>query len=161
MEFVDKAELLRRMARERARFLALLESPTQAQIEQRGVVGEWSIKEVMAHFASHEQFALAELAYAQRGERFTPAANIGEQINTLAALASRAQTLDEVMQQWRRSYEQVVAAIEALDEAAFDPNGLLVAALGDTIDGAFGNNTYGHYAEHRAQIEQWLGAGAR
>ena len=65
MEYVDKAELLRRVATERAHFLALLERLTPAQIEQPGAVGEWSIKEVIAHFIPHEQFALTELAHTQ------------------------------------------------------------------------------------------------
>ena len=40
----------------------------------------------------------------------------------------------------------------------YDPNGPLCAIHGDTIDGALGNNTYGHYAEHLPEVQAWLRA---
>jgi len=155
-QFVDRAELLRRLERERRRFQAAIAPCTPAQLETPGVVGAWSIKDVVAHLIAHEQFALRELEYALRGERYMPDERETDAMNERAVDERRRQSAAEVLRAWDASVRQVDAAIRALPDAAFDPAGAVVQLLEDTIDGAFGNNTYEHYAEHLPAVEVWL-----
>lgn len=154
--YVPKAELLRRLQREHARFEAMLARLTGEQMIEPNVVGNWSIKDVIAHFIAHEQFALEELQCALRGERPEVAHYAGDAFNARVVMASRFKSVDDVKSTWDRSYRQVVAAVTALSDADFDPASPVVQALGDSIDGALGNNSYDHYAEHQAEIEAWL-----
>jgi len=50
----------------------------------------------------------------------------------------------------------VITAVRALSDADYDLNGPVAQVLEDTIDGALGNNTYDHYAEHLPEIEAWI-----
>lgn len=154
-EFVDRAELLRRLDHEYRRFHTAIARLTPAQLQTPGVVGAWSIKDVIAHFIVHEQFALHELEHALRGERYRPEEPETVIMNDRAVAGRRSQSLDDVLQAWNESYHQVVAAVRSLTDAAFDATGPIVQLLEDTIDGALGNNTYGHYAEHLPAIEAW------
>jgi uncharacterized protein (TIGR03083 family) len=154
-----KAELLRRLVDEQNRFVSLLDGLTPQQYLEPCVIGGWSIRDLLAHLIAHEQRALLELAFAQRGETFAIDHAMGNAFNGGAAMACRP--LDPIVLRaaWERSYQQVVDAVAALSDDEFLPSSPLGLALGDSIDGALGNNTYGHYAEHRVDVERWLELG--
>lgn len=154
-EFVDRAELLRRLDREYRRFHEVIAPLSPDQLRAPGVVGAWSIAEVMAHFIAHEQFALRELGYALRGERYDSGEIDTDAMNAQAVAERRARTPAETLQAWDDSYRQVVAAVRALSDADFDPGGPVAQLLDDSIDGALANNSYDHYAEHLPEIEAW------
>src|SRR4051812_20776046 len=69
---INKAQLLDLIREGRAQFEALIAQLTPAQMIEPHTVGEWSVKDVMAHFIAHEQHALRELSYALRGEPLPP-----------------------------------------------------------------------------------------
>lgn len=158
--FVGKTELLRRLSAGHARVEAVLAKVTPTQQDQPNSMGAWSIKDLLAHFIAHEQRALQELAYAVRGETPVSAPGDNDQFNAQAVKAQRALPYTEVRAEWERSFQQVVAAVEALDEGAFAPTSRVCQLLDDTIDGALANNTYEHYDEHIPDIEAWLKTGS-
>ncbi len=155
-EHVDKSELLKRLARSYARLEALLGRMTPAQTLERNTVGDWSVKDVLAHLIAHEQRALQELQYAQRDEQLPIDHSQNDQFNAQAVADGQPLTFDELFRKWKQSYQQVVAAVEALSDADFEPSSKVVQALDDSIDGALGNNTYEHYDGHADEIEAWL-----
>lgn len=155
---VGRAELLGRLARSYERVMAVIAPLGPAQLEATGVVDDWSIKDLLAHFIAHEQFALAELDHARRGERYDPGPGGSDAINARAVAERRQDSGASVLRDWQASYQRLVSAVQALSDADFDPAGPLAQALGDTIDGALGNNSYEHYAEHLPAIEDWLRA---
>src|SRR5215831_14165705 len=155
-ESVDKARLLARIRDGYGAFQALLDRLTPAQITQPNVMDMWSIKDCIAHLIVHEQFALRELDCGLRGEPMDYDERDTDSINADAVIAGQGKTLEEVRAEWERSVAQVLAAIEQLPDDDFTPGSLLERQLGDTIDGAFGNNTYDHYAEHARMIRAWM-----
>jgi uncharacterized protein (TIGR03083 family) len=154
-QHVGKSELLKRLDAAHARIDAILARLSPEQRTEVNTVGAWSIMDLIAHVIAHEQRALNELRHALRGERFEPDYD-EDDFNEKAVAASRSLSYEQVKANWDRSFAEVVAAIEALSDADFDPSGNVVQMLGDTIDGAFGNNTYDHYAEHMPTIEALL-----
>lgn len=155
-QFVDRAELLRRLDREYYRFHKTIEILTPEQLQSPGVVGTWSIKDVVAHFIAHEQFALRELQHALRDERYVQDGYETVPMNNRAVAERQHQSITEVFSAWATSYQQVVTAVRELSDTDFDPAGPVVQALDDSIDGALGNNTYDHYAEHLPEITAWI-----
>lgn len=153
---VDRAELLRRLAHAYSRIRSAIARLPPEQLQVPGAVGDWSIKDLVAHFIAHEQFALRELAEAQRGEQPSAVAEDLAAYNARAVAERAADSAETVLRAWAASFQQVIEAIESLADADFDPGGRLVEALGDTIDGAFGNNTYDHYLEHLGAVEAWI-----
>lgn len=156
---VGKAELLRRMERGFRYFdLLLTRLAVEIDPEAPGVIGAWSVKDVVAHLIAHEQRTIEEIERAKRGETLAIRHEENDSFNDGAVYACRAMSFDFVCSQWRRSYQSVVEVIDALDEADFEPESVVVKALHDSIDGAVANNTYEHYEYHGAEIESWLGA---
>jgi uncharacterized protein (TIGR03083 family) len=152
---VTRAELLGRLERERAALVAELDRLTPEQFVEPGAIGAWSIKDLLAHLIAHEQQALQEVQSALRGEQLTIDHNAIDAFNDRAVTDSRSHSADEVRSAWEASFREVMATVGELPDAAFDPLGPVVAVLGDSIDGALGNNTYLHYAEHRQELDAW------
>jgi uncharacterized protein (TIGR03083 family) len=156
MPLVTREELLARLEREKGRLDTVLDRLNSDQVAVPGAIGDWSVKELLAHLIAHEQRALREVAYALRGERLEIDHSANDAFNEEAVAVYRDQPYAAVREAWEASYQVVVSAVAALPEAAFDPAGEVAATLDDSIDGALGNNTYGHYAEHRREVEAWL-----
>lgn len=154
---VFRNELIRRLERSHAVFDALLGRMTGDQLNGLPVVGHWVMKDVLAHFIAHEQHVLDEIRLARRGHRVDPDYGDTDTFNEGAVSAWRGESLAEVRRAWEVSRRQVVTLVNDLPDDAFDPSGRVVAALGDTIDGALANNTYEHYAEHGPQIGEAIG----
>lgn len=153
---VTRDELLARLEREKGRLDAVLDRLTPEQLAAPDLIRDWSITDLLAHLIAHEQRALREIEHALRGDRLAIDHAANDAFNEAAVAAYRAHPFAIVRNAWDASYQAVVTAVAALPDAAFDPAGEIVATLEDSIDGALGNNTYGHYAEHRREIEAWL-----
>ena len=157
MDFVDKTELLHRLYIGQQEFKNLIARIPPEQTSLPGATGTWSVKDVIAHLIAHEQRALNELDHAQRGEPYHFDHSCNDTFNEGAVLASQTQAYENVVAAWESSVASVIAAVEQLTDADFDPNGIVVQRLEDSIDGALANNTYEHWQDHGAQIEEWLG----
>jgi hypothetical protein len=156
MDFLDKAELLRRLHDSCQRFNALLARLTPEQKLAPNVIGVWAVKDLLAHFIAHEQRALDQIHHALLGEAYHFAHECNDTFNEGAVLAYWAQSYADVYAAWSRSVEVVIAEVSRLNYADFDPGGRVVQLLDDTINGALANNTYEHWAEHGGQVEAWL-----
>jgi hypothetical protein len=155
-DFVGKGELLRRLHNGYKDFNEGIKRLSPEQMETPGVNGKWSIKEVISYFIAHEQFALTEIRYALAGKHYEPEETDINIFNEQAVAVRRDQSLEQIIQAWGASFRQVVMVVGGLPESAFDPFGEFTRLLGDTVDGALGNNTYQHYAEHLLSIMSWI-----
>jgi len=68
----NKAELLEYLAQGRARLLAAIEGLSEEEMTTSGVVGDWSVKEILAHIAAwdKETTAVIERAISQEHPEF-------------------------------------------------------------------------------------------
>jgi hypothetical protein len=161
----SKAELMARIEREWAALEHTIAPLSEAQMTTSGD-GGWSAKDLLAHISVWERVLL--ISHLQGGT-FTEAAGMDE---TTAAATEQmtAETglndyfyqrdkelpLSEVLANLRAMHQQVVAALELLDDAdlqrAHDPDDP-ESHLVDSIVG----DTYAHYRQHRATIEAIIG----
>jgi hypothetical protein len=162
-EPLTKAELLDRLHTEHVRLTQAINQLTEAQLTQQGIIGTWSVKDMLPHIMHWEQFALGELEPAMRGER--PAApdaagaeedESDDEINARVVAQYRDVPLSDVRAAFARSFQRVVAVVEALDAADFTVDSPVARVLGESVVDCLGNNTYDHYAEHSAMIRDWL-----
>jgi hypothetical protein len=162
-EHLSKAELLDRLQTEHARLTQVISQLTEAQLTQPGIIGTWSVKDMLPHIMHWEQFALGELEPAMRGER-PPASDAGgaqedesdDAVNARVVAQYRDVALSDVQAAFERSFQRVVAVVEALDETDFTAESPIARMLGESVVDCLGNNTYEHYAEHSAMIRDWL-----
>ena len=153
---IDKTELARRIAAEYQRLAGLIDQLSPAQMEQPHASGTLSIKDLLAQLIAHEQRAMEELRAAQQGRQLAIDHAANDSFNAGAIAAATPLAASTIRAAWDRSVQQVLAAIQSLDDADFLPTSALTQILEDSIDGAPGNNTYSHYVEHRPEVEAWL-----
>lgn len=155
---IDKAELTRRITSGYQQLAGLLDQLSPAQMEQPGAIGAMSIKDLLAHLIAHEQRAIQELRAAQQGWQLPIDHAANDAFNAGAVAAVTPIDPSSVRVAWEQSVQQVLAAIQTLDAADFQPTSALTQILEDSIDGALGNNTYDHYAEHWPEVAVWVAA---
>src|SRR5581483_7917655 len=127
-------------------------------LDAPNTIGDWSVKDLLAHFIAYEQRALEGLDAATRGERAVMDSASSDEDDARAVQARRGRSFDDVRGEWDTSFAQISAAVQVLDEAEFEPFSPVCVLLEDTIDGALANHTYEHYHEHRPALEAWLQA---
>jgi hypothetical protein len=152
-ERVEKTELLHRLKAGRDRLAAVLDAVPPVVFLRPNTIGQWSVRDLLAHLVAHEQRALTEIASALRGEGLAIDHQNTAEFNAGAVFAWAPLEREDALAAWERSYRQVVEVVEALRESDFAPGSTLEQVLRDTIDGALANNTYAHYAEHLPKLE--------
>jgi uncharacterized protein (TIGR03083 family) len=153
---LDKSQILERLNGERRRMYDVLAQLTPEERAQPKTIGEWSVKDVVAHMIFWNRFPVRELEHALRGEDPAKAADPRheDEINAESVARYCEAGYDEVVSEFERTYRTLIATIEALPNRAFAPDGDIECLLGDTVAGTLDNNTYEHWALHRSQIEE-------
>jgi hypothetical protein len=157
---MNKQQLRQTLFDEREAWDKLLAAIGAARMTTPGVVGMWSVKDLVAHLTAWEKRPVAWLIAAQRGGKPTPAPWSSdldeEQVNAWIYESNQSRSLEDVLAESRAVFEQVIQGIESLaDEALSDPNRfkwLNGTALVDAMSG----NTFEHYRDHAEMIRQWL-----
>jgi hypothetical protein len=154
--------LVEEMRSERERWEALLARIGTERMEEPGVDGDWSVKDVVAHVTAYERRILKRLRAHARGEQYTPAPHdrledIDER-NAIYHEQDKGRNLDEVLADHRATFDELVRLTAELDDQDLrEPTRLGWPADVDfepweSISG----NSYGHYEEHVPNLEAWL-----
>jgi hypothetical protein len=76
-------------------------------------IGQWSVRDLLAHLVAHEQRALAEIAAARRGQPMAIDHGCTDEFNAGAVFAWAPFGRREALAAWDHSYRQVVTMVEA------------------------------------------------
>ena len=103
---MTKDEVLETLKDSHTRFLEAVEGLSLEELETPGVIGEWSVKDVIAHVSNWEAELIKLLWQANQGQK-----------PTTVHFSNRS--FDEINQKWRESYEdreveRVLADFEAV-----------------------------------------------
>jgi hypothetical protein len=160
---VNKSELIERLHAKQQRFQALLDEVGLARMDQPGVNGEWSMKDLLAHLTGWDVWAVARLQAAQRGEPAPappwPAQLQGDdEINAWIYAAYRDRSTGEVLAETQQVFEQLLAVVEALPDdiriEVVEPDYQLVW-LGDKRYQP--GESFDHFrVDHEANVRAWL-----
>jgi uncharacterized protein (TIGR03083 family) len=156
----QQAELLDRIRSSRASLDQAVGQLSERQLASPGPDGGWAVKDHLAHLAAweHKLLAMIQGQPGYVGLQVDAATYEQSDIDGLnAILHERFKALSPAaaLAESRQSYEQLMATIEGLSAADLGAP----YAPGDPdddrriIDGII-DNTYDHYDEHRAAIEQ-------
>ena len=159
------SELVETMRREHANWEALLAQVPREHMEEPGVEGLWSVKDIIAHVAAYELWLALDLERALRGEMYGARelnGPRGDEINGRIFRQHHDRPLDEVLAEAPAAFAQLLAAVEALPESDLgnpdgaaryiDPAWLAGLPLGTCI----ASDSYEHYREHAPSIRAWL-----
>jgi uncharacterized protein DUF1706 len=167
---MHKPELLAAMRAERARWDALVAKVGASRVDEPGVAGDWTLKDVSAHLTRYEAWTAAQLA----GTRYETAApppgvdpNDMQQRNAWFHDLDRSLPWEVVLPASAAAHAELLRQVEARDDAdlqapyTLSPDGQLVPAtdasaqsapLWQIIDG----NAAEHYRDHADELEAWL-----
>jgi hypothetical protein len=151
---MNKAELLANIRAGRLQLDVSLARLSEEQMLVPALHGDWSIKDLVAHFGFWEGRIVT--LYRQLSRGVEPAADEPalDELNAQAYAQHQAQTLDEVRREERATYLQLLAiAVNAPDDDLFNPQ-RFAWTQGQPFAEWIVNNTYGHYEEHQADLER-------
>lgn len=156
----SKPDLLMAIERERGKLDAVLETVAPERRVAPGVVGEWSVKDVLAHLLEWEQMALGWYRTGLRGE--VPAVpapgykwNQLPQLNRAIFEKHRDRPLDEVLAAFRASRQEILGVIEALSDEDLFTAGRFAWTQRNTLGTYFVSATSSHDLWARTRIARW------
>jgi hypothetical protein len=132
---------------------AQLASAPTSRMDEGGVVGPWSVKDVVGHITTWEREVITSVSnyIARRDTASLEWKTDLDGFNSRAVEHTRPQTLDELMAELVRTHEELLAFVAGLPEGDLSTDG---------VSNRIREGTFDHYAEHTASIRQWLDAEA-
>jgi uncharacterized protein (TIGR03083 family) len=157
----SKAELLKDIQVERTRLEQTLSTLTPKDMTRPGVVGAWSVKDVLAHLAAWEQLFLHWYEAGRNGKRAEPTP-VGMSRKAMDALNEQIfkrysrRSLATVLAEFQASYEAILAAIQAVPEDDMIAEGRYVWTGKLRVADYIAGNTCNHYRWATSQIRRWF-----
>ncbi len=154
---MTKDELIKNIETEWENLQAALDGLTEEQLHQPGVVGEWSVKDVLAHITAWQTRLITTLFKAEKG--FVPDTIEGgptvDQLNEKFYREMKDRSFDQVWDDLDASYHQILTRLENWkDKDLFDPK-RYKWMKGRPFAEYIAGDSHEHYAEHAAQIRDW------
>lgn len=159
-EQLDKARILNEMRTHYAALEEILEPLDKTQMTTEGVILDWSIKDMLAHIASWHHRLLTLLHAAIRNEE--PTISGPDSVEEMDALnaqfyrENKSRPLDEVLTEFRATHQQIRDIIQAMHEEDLISPQRFAWTQGSPLWQLVAGDTYEHYQEHIAQIQEWL-----
>ena len=163
---MNKSEYLQWLQAEHQQWQALLDQIGPGRMEQPGVAGDWSMKDVVAHLAGWQSYMTARLQAAQRGEAEPPPPwpahlQADDEVNAWLYAANRGRSVEAVLAEARQGLDQLRVAVESLPadvrlELLHEPGHVFhLVCLGDQRLPA-GEFFYHFHDDHEPGIRDWL-----
>jgi len=156
---MDKSELLNELQKEYGQWKALLDQIGLERMDQPGVTGHWSIKDIVAHLTGWRRRTVARLQAAQRSEPEPPPPwpvhlQTDDEINAWIYESNYERPVREVLEESHQVFQQLLAAIEALpDVVLMDPHAYLPWLEGNPLNAS---RIFAHFHdEHEPDIRAW------
>jgi hypothetical protein len=154
-----RAELLTELDSENEGWERLLAEIGEDRMEEPGVAGAWSIKDIVAHLAAWRRRTVGRLEAVARAQpepapQWPADLHEDDEINSWFHARDRAKSVREVLAESRRVFQQLRTAIEKLPQEALDDPARLPWMQGTPLSGP---TLFGHFHdEHEADMRAWL-----
>lgn len=156
-----KTQLLADIKSEHQRLENYLELLLEAEMLKTGVVGDWSVKDLLAHLTAWEQLFLSWYRAGLTNASVRPSpVGMGrtaiDEINQSVYADNRDKPLAQVLEEFRASYQQTLAEVESIpEEDIFAQQRFAWTGKHKLADYVTGNTSH-HYRWAREKIRQWL-----
>jgi len=157
-----KDQLLTASQQEHAALEELLAPLTPEQMTRPGALGDWSVKDVLAHLIEWEQMALSWYKAGRRGQApHTPAEgfNWGQlpALNQRIYEKHRDRPLGDVLKQFKTSYRQALKAAQGMSEEELFTPGYYAWTKKNALAAYFIGCMSSHYHWARTELGKGLG----
>ncbi len=156
----DKNALLEEIEREHRRLEQNLAFLTDDQLTEAGVVGDWSVKDLLAHLTAWENLFLGWYRAGLRGEvPQTPAPGFTwkdlDRLNRQIYEENLDRLLESVKADFRRSYQETLKVVERIPADDLYTVSLYPWMGKGTLIGYIRANTSSHYRWAKEQVRKW------
>ena len=155
---MTKTELLQALEDEREAFLDAIDNLDDDAFFIPGVVGEWSIYDILTHLSRWEAELVRLLWQVKQGQRPTTVhftqKNVDE-TNQLWRTEAQGRPLERVLDDFHAVRNQTALRVEDLEERALTDPKRYGWAKGRPLWEWIESDSFGHEAEHRLQIQAW------
>jgi len=157
---MKKSELLDWLQEAYRNWQSLLAEIGEARMDQPGVNGDWSMKDLIAHLTGWQPRLISRIQAAQRGEPEPPPPwpahlQTEDEVNAWIYESNRGRSVREVLDESRQVFRQLLAVIEGLpDDVRIEPEWHLVWLNGQRFPaGEF----FDHFRDdHEPDVRAWL-----
>lgn len=132
----ERLAILQEVSQSWLDLLKTIRSLSDADLVGPNTAGQWSVKDVMGHITFWERHSLENIKAVEAGQE-PDAIEDFETANIIAAQEMSSLSLDEIRTRFESTHDELMGALETTS--------LLTR---DRIEGS----TFGHYAEHAADI---------
>ena len=154
-----RADLLAELNSEYEAWEGLLAQIGEDRMEEPGVAGSWSIKDVIAHLTAWRRRTVGRLESVANGQpepahEWPADLHEDDEINAWFQARDRDKSVRETLAESRRVFEQLTSAIEKLPDDALDDPARFPWMQGAPVTGA---TLFGHFhEEHEADMRGYL-----
>jgi len=118
---MNKSDLLNWLHEEYRQWEALLAQIGPERMDQGGVAGTWSIKDIIAHLIPDNQRLIANIRAAQHGEPEPPPPwpahfQTDDDINAWIYAANRERPVRDILDESQQFFQQLIAIVEGLPD---------------------------------------------
>jgi hypothetical protein len=159
-----RTDVLATLFVEQALWEALLDDVGEARMDEPGVQGTWSVKEIAAHLTAWDEWIAGQLRAACRGEPYLPDEVASDEVNDVDeryVAAFRHRTAAEVRAESRGVFGEPVAAVEQMTDDELAERGRFPWAPDQTLAAGVASEFTDHYREHMDAVRAWLEASSR
>jgi hypothetical protein len=152
-----KVALLQGIREERKRLEDALIGISRSDMAKDSRPDAWSVKDNLAHVAAWEKKLLKWYETGLRGEKQAmpqwSQPGLIDEINLKIYQRNRDRQLDDVLQEFKESYKQILTTVESIPEdGMFTPGKYDWTGKGTLADYIVGNTSH-HYIDHLEMIE--------
>ncbi|HZY45209.1 MAG TPA: ClbS/DfsB family four-helix bundle protein [Anaerolineae bacterium] len=153
-----RVELIEQIKSGREELDGLLNQLSDEKMLVAALPGNWSIKDLLAHFEWWAKRAANLYRFLSRGQT-PPDEDIEiDQLNARVYAENQNRSLDNVRREEREAYQALLAlATEAPEADLFEPH-RFAWTQGNPFVNWIINNSYSHFAEHLGDVQAWLKA---
>jgi len=155
---MDRQELITRLSQSREKFMENIESLSDEALQQAGVVGEWSIKDILAHLSIWEAEMVKMLWQVQQGEKPSSAqfsSKSVDEYNSQWFEENRSRPLDRVMADYQAVRKQTLRRLEGFSNEELNEPRKYAWLKGHPLIEWIEGDSFAHEEEHAEQIKTW------
>jgi len=163
----SSSAVLEKIEAEKAQWEELLSEVDGHRVDEPGVVGDWTFKDVVAHISAWRQRSLDRLEAASRSEsspapRWPIALDTDDEVNAWIYEANRDRSANDVLRESRELFDRLRDIVQAFPESELSEPTRFEWMDGQALGAAILDSSYfGHlHDEHEPDIRNWLAAGS-
>jgi hypothetical protein len=155
---MTKLEILDALQASRAKLLNAIEGLDPIEMQKPGIVGKWSVRDILAHITRWEAELvrlLFQLKQGQKPDFFSVPEQDIDKINERFYEQSIGRSLDLIFSDLQSVRKQTVRRLSDFSDQEISEAGFYPDLKGNALFGYISSNTLEHEAEHTEQILEW------